>query len=150
MIEDELARMLVRGTRGGVRKRRASSKSVRKPARKGVAKSGYIAHVKKYWKKHPNLTWKEAMIKARTSYVPKAKPKTTKKRGGAMAGRKCKAGAMAGANLRQRASNLNSKLRDKKAISRTLKALSAIPTPLSGYATDAALVAEALGYGRRR
>lgn len=158
MIEDELARMLVRGTRGGVRKRRASSKSVRKPARKGVAKSGYIAHVKKYWRSHPNLTWKEAMIKARTSYVPK---------GGAMAGRKRCAGAMAGTrrrvgtrrragtragskSLRQRASNLNSKLRDKKAISRTLKALSAIPTPLSGYATDASLVAEALGYGRRR
>ena len=154
MIEDELARMIVRGTRGGQRKR-ANSKAVTGPKRqkrttKGGAKSGYIAHVKKYWVAHPNLTWRDAMIKARTSYKPK---------GGAMAGRRkpvkrragARAGAMAGSkSLRQRASDINKSLREKKAISKTLRALSAIPTPLSGYATDASLVAEALGYGRRR
>jgi len=40
-------------------------------------------------------------------------------------------------------------LKDKKAISKTLRALSYIPTPLSGYAQDASLLASALGYGRR-
>jgi len=169
MLEDEVLSMLVRGTRGGSKTvRRSNSKSVRKTGSKttkrktgskttkrktggkGVAKSGYIAHVKKYWKAHPNLTWKEAMVKARTSYKPKSKSgsKSVKRGRGTRAG--AMAGAMAGASFREKASKVNKTLRDKKAISKTLRALSAIPTPLSGYAQDAALVAQALGYGRRR
>lgn len=172
MLEDEVLSMLVRGTRGGSKTvRRSNSKSVRKTGSKttkrkttkrkagskGVAKSGYIAHVKKYWKAHPNLTWKEAMVKARTTYKPKSKSgsksvkrgsKSVKRGRGTRAG--AMAGAMAGASFREKASKVNKTLRDKKAISKTLRALSAIPTPLSGYAQDAALVAQALGYGRRR
>lgn len=166
MLEDEVLSMLVRGTRGGKKSRsktvrrscskttrRCCSKTTRRPrtgaksvkrraGSKGVAKSGYIAHVKKYWKAHPNLTWKQAMIKAKTSYKPKSS--------GVRRGRGTRAGAMAGSNFRQKASRINKNLKEKKAISRTLRALSAIPTPLSGYAQDAAYVAQALGYGRRR
>lgn len=158
MLEDDVLKMIVRGTRGGARKRSASktrkstsktrkapvrrrkttgSKTAKKPARKGVAKSGYMAHVKKYQRLHPSLSWKQCMIKARSSYKPKGSA-----RAGTMAGSK--------RSFRQTASKVNKTLRDKKAISKTLRALSAIPTPLSGYAQDAALVASALGYGRQR
>ena len=71
MLEEDVLRMLVRGTRGGksikgkvMSKRKPKAKSMKK----GGAKSGYMAHVKKYHKLHPNLTWKEAMVKAKTSY----------------------------------------------------------------------------------
>lgn len=134
MLEEELKRMLVRGTRGGCKTMKKS-----KGKGRGVAKSGYIAHVKKYHRAHPSLTWKEAMVKARSSYTPKKRKAGT--RAGTMAGSK--------GNFRKKASKINTTLRNKKAISKTLRALSAIPTPLSGYATDASLIAEALGYGRQ-
>ena len=63
---------------------------------------------------------------------------------GTMAGRRKKAGS-----VRSTASKVNKKLKDTKAISKILRGLSAIPTPLSGYSQDAAYLASALGYGRR-
>jgi hypothetical protein len=138
MLEEELLRMLVRGTRGGksTSKRKPRAKTMKK--RSGGAKSGYMAHVKKYHKMHPNLTWKEAMVKARSSYKSK-KPK----RAGTMAGTR------AAGSVRSTASKVNKKLKDTKAISKILRGFSAIPTPLSGYSQDAAYLASALGYGRR-
>lgn len=159
MLEDDLRKMLLRGTRPvGSGRRVAKSKTGRKkaPKKKSTgAKSGYMAHVKKYQRAHPNLSWRDCMIKARSSYIPK-KPtgrssgsKSTGKRGSARAG--TMAGTMAGrSSLRQKASQVNKKLRDTKAITKTLRALSAIPTPLSGYAADAALISSSLGYGKRR
>lgn len=160
MDTQDLLRYIVRGTRGttgALRSkttagRKPRAKTARKPKGKGCmggAKSGYMAHVKKYSMAHPNTPWRDCMIKARASYKPKA---------GAMAGARAagvkrrKAGARAAGkpNLRKAATKVNKGLRDTKAISRTLKALAMIPTPLSGVANDVGAVANVLGYGRRR
>lgn len=157
MDQRDLLEYIVRGTRNQqsmsnkvTRKRRPAAKSAKKPKGKGCgggAKSGYMAHVKKYSMAHPNTPWRECMIKARTSYKPKAGSMA-----GARAAGKRKAGARAAARpgLKKTASKINKGLKDTRAISRTLKALAMIPTPLSGVANDVGAVANVLGYGRRR
>lgn len=147
MNKEDLLKYIVQGTRGGKvsKASKPAAKSMKpkkamaaKPA-KGKAKSGYMAHVKKFSKEHPNLTWRECMVKAKSSY---------KAKGSAMAGSRAGARAAAKPNLRKAASKVNKGLRDTKAISKTLRALSMVPTPISGVANDVSALANALGYGK--
>lgn len=117
------------------RRKKSSSKSrkpVRKSAKKGKAKSPYIAFVKSYHRQHPNLTWAQAMRKASPHY--------RKMHGGNFRSTVKKA-----ANY---GSKINKGLRDTKLISRALRGYSTLPLPGSTVANDLSLLASTLGYGR--
>lgn len=159
MNKEDLLEYIIQGTRGGAskasnkkkpmakskkvvpKKKLMVKKKVMKGKGKGTPKSGYMDHVKKFSKDNPDLTWKECMIAAKSSYIPK---------GSSRAGARAGARAAAKPNLRKAASRVNRGLKDTQAISKTLRALSFIPTPVSGLANDVSALASALGYGKTK